>query len=56
MLNFTVSDQEQPMSYDLPEIPWEKIVGRLEKVALEIRSFDARLEASGSPCCMDGVW
>jgi Protein of unknown function (DUF1612)/HTH DNA binding domain len=47
MLNFTVSDQEQPKSYDLPEIPWEKIVGRLEKVALEIKSFDARLEASG---------
>ncbi|MGF9764992.1 RHE_PE00001 family protein [Microvirga sp. 0TCS3.31] len=46
MLNFTVSDQEQPKSYDLPEIPWEKIVGRLEKVALEIKSFDARLEAS----------
>jgi hypothetical protein len=47
MLNFSVSDQEQPKSYDLPEIPWEKIVGRLEKVALEIRSFDARLEAAG---------
>jgi Protein of unknown function (DUF1612)/HTH DNA binding domain len=47
MLNFTVSDQEQPRSFEVPEIPWEKIVGRLEKIALEIKSFDARLEASG---------
>jgi hypothetical protein len=47
MLNLSVSDQEQPKSFSLPEIPWEKIVGRLEKVALEIKSFDARLEASG---------
>jgi hypothetical protein len=47
MLRFSVSDQDQPKSYDLPEIPWEKIVGRLEQVALEIMRFDARLEASG---------
>lgn len=47
MLNFSVSDQEQSKSYELPEIPWEKIAGRLEKVALETKSFDARLEASG---------
>ena len=47
MLNFSVSDQEQPKSFELPEIPWEKIVGRLEKIALEVKSFDARLEASG---------
>lgn len=47
MLNFSVSDQEQPKSYQLPEVPWEKIVGRLERIALEIKSFDARLEASG---------
>lgn len=47
MLNFSVSDQEQPKSIPLPEIPWERIVGRLEKVALEIKSFDARLEAAG---------
>ena len=47
MLNFSLSDQEQPKRFELPEIPWEKIVGRLEKIALEIKSFDARLEASG---------
>jgi len=47
MLNFSVSDQDPPKSYELPEIPWEMIVGRLEKIALEIKSFDARLEASG---------
>jgi hypothetical protein len=47
MLRFSVSDQDQPKSYDLPEIPWEKIVGRLEQVAIEIMRFDARLEASG---------
>jgi hypothetical protein len=52
MLNFSVSDHEQPKSFSLPEIPWEKIVGRLEKVALEIKSFDARLEASG----LSGGW
>jgi hypothetical protein len=49
MLKFSVSDQEQPKSFLLPEIPWEKIIGRLEKVALEIKSFDARLEASSCP-------
>jgi len=47
MLNFSVSDQEQPKSYELPEIPWEKIVGRLERIALAVKDFDARLEASG---------
>jgi hypothetical protein len=47
MLNFSVSDQEQPKSYELPEIPWEKIVGRLERIALAVKDFDAHLEASG---------
>jgi Protein of unknown function (DUF1612)/HTH DNA binding domain len=47
MITFSVSDQEQPKSYELPEIPWEKIVGRLERVALAIKDFDARLEAAG---------
>jgi hypothetical protein len=46
MLNFSVSDQEQPKSYELPEIPWEKIVGRLERIALAVKDFDARLEVS----------
>jgi hypothetical protein len=47
MLNFSVLDQEQPKSYELPEIPWEKIVGRLERIALAVKDFDAHLEASG---------
>ena len=44
---FSIPDEETRKVFPLPEIPWEKIVGRLEKIALEIKSFDARLEASG---------
>ena len=44
---FSIPDEEMRKVFPLPEIPWEKIVGRLEKIALEIKSFDARLEASG---------
>ena len=44
---FSIPDEETGKVFPLPEIPWEKIVGRLEKIALEIKSFDARLEASG---------
>jgi Protein of unknown function (DUF1612)/HTH DNA binding domain len=34
-------------SYDLPELPWEIIAGRLEPITIAILRFDARLEASG---------
>ena len=44
---FSIPDEETRKVFPLPEIPWEKIVGRLETIALEIKSFDARLEVSG---------
>jgi hypothetical protein len=47
MITFSVTDQDPPRSYELPEIPWEKIVGRLERITLAVKDFDARLEASG---------
>ena len=34
-------------SYDLPGLPWERIAGRLEQVAIAVLRLDARLEASG---------
>jgi hypothetical protein len=34
-------------TYDLPELPWEIIAGRLEPLTISILRFDARLEASG---------
>jgi len=33
--------------YDLPDLPWERVAGRLEQVAIRILRLDARLEASG---------
>jgi hypothetical protein len=36
-----------PKTYDLPDLPWETIAGRLEQVAIRILRLDARLEASG---------
>jgi hypothetical protein len=44
-----VDDQEPPVpkTYDLPELPWEAIAGRLERAAIAIMRLDARLEASG---------
>jgi hypothetical protein len=33
--------------FDLPDLPWEKIAGRLEQVAIHTLRRDARLEASG---------
>ena len=36
-----------PRTYDLPELPWETIAGRLEQITIGILRFDARLEASG---------
>ena len=36
-----------PRTYDLPELPWEIIAGRLEPITIRILRFDARLEASG---------
>jgi hypothetical protein len=47
-------------SYDLPNLPWDKIAGRLEQVAISVLHLDARLEASGlsagwqSRCDMTG--
>jgi len=34
-------------TYALPELPWEKVAGRLEPVAIRLLRFDARLESSG---------
>jgi hypothetical protein len=34
-------------AYDLPDLPWEKIAGRLEQVTIAVMRLDARLEASG---------
>jgi hypothetical protein len=36
-----------PKTYDLPDLPWEKIAGRLEQVAIAVLRLDARLEGSG---------
>jgi hypothetical protein len=36
-----------PRTYELPELPWEHIAGRLESITVSILRFDARLEASG---------
>lgn len=36
-----------PRRYDLPELPWESIAGRLEQVTISILRFDARLDTSG---------
>nr|WP_281400063.1 RHE_PE00001 family protein [Microvirga zambiensis] len=36
-----------PRTYDLPELPWENIAGRLESITIATLRFDARLEASG---------
>lgn len=36
-----------PRSYDLPALPWEKVAGRLERVAIGILRLDGRLDASG---------
>ena len=35
-----------PRTYDLPDLPWETIAGRLEQVTIGVLRFDARLEAS----------
>jgi hypothetical protein len=36
-----------PQTYDLPDLPWERVAGRLEQVAIAVLRLDARLEASG---------
>ena len=36
-----------PKSYDLPDLPWKKIAGRVEQVAISILRLHYRLEASG---------
>lgn len=36
-----------PQTYDLPDLPWEAIAGRLERTAMGVLRLDARLEASG---------
>jgi len=41
------TDRLVPRSYALPELPWERIAGRLEQVAIGIMHFEARLAASG---------
>jgi hypothetical protein len=36
-----------PTTYDLADLPWGKIAGRLEQVAIAVLRLDARLAASG---------
>jgi len=42
----------EPKTFDLPDLPWQTIAGRLEQVAIRILRLDARLEASG----LDAGW
>jgi hypothetical protein len=46
---FDLDDPEPlaPKIYGLPDLPWERIAGRLEQVTISIVRLDARLEASG---------
>lgn len=44
---FDNSEQLVPRSYELPELSWNTIAGRLETTTIKILKFDARLEASG---------
>ena len=37
-----------PRSYDLPELPWEHLAGRLERVTVAIRHRQFNLEVTGS--------
>jgi hypothetical protein len=45
-LDFKDPEPLAPKSYDLPDLPWEKIAGHLERVTISIVRLDARLEAS----------
>ena len=36
-----------PRSYELPELPWQAIAGRLEAITIKVLKFEARLDASG---------
>jgi hypothetical protein len=45
-LDFDDSAPLVSKTYDLPDLPWERIAGRLEQVAVRILRLDARLEAS----------
>jgi len=40
-------DEPIRAAIELPELPWEKIAGRLEQITIAVLRFDARLEASG---------
>jgi hypothetical protein len=46
-LDFEDPEPLAPKTYDLPDLPWDKIAGRLEQVTISILRLDARLEASG---------
>lgn len=37
----------QAEALSIPDLPWEEIVGRMERLTISILRFDARLEASG---------
>ncbi|MBZ6078663.1 RHE_PE00001 family protein [Microvirga puerhi] len=47
MRTFSISDDQALAPIQLPQLPWENLVGRLESLVLDIRTFDAGLEASG---------
>ncbi len=36
-----------PRSYELPELPWKALAGRLEAITIKVLKFEARLDASG---------
>jgi hypothetical protein len=46
-LDFDRWEPLTPTTYDLLDLPWEKIAGRLEHIAIAVMRLDARLEASG---------
>lgn len=45
--DFGDDERRPPDRYELPELPWEAIVGRLEQVTIAVLRFNARLEGSG---------
>lgn len=45
-LRWTKEGSEQ-LGIAVPELPWEKVVGRLEQLTIALLRFDARVEASG---------
>lgn len=47
MRQIWAEDESGRAAIELPELPWEKIAGRLEQITIAVLRFDARLEVSG---------